>query len=295
MIRVACFVQINTLQPLVKMVSLLRIFRVSFRYFRVTRYLNTFWISPECTAPRKTQKQQDFHGLHQCFLLYWISFPWSRWLWSFSFAFSILREFHIRRFRFIKWKLRESGETKISTILFFVYLQTIRTSALWVSYLSFCTVTPPWLNSVTTWSTVKNLSLIILLKWLGKLTMKSWNIFLNFNRSRVTLTSTQLLQRIHDIIVYKQNVAHHPHTWDTPAWLQQEHLIPHRRNKESKILCCIVWFDEALSEFGSQNSSHKFLDQALSDPKDTTHDLTQKTRILPKLSWASWTRRRTQA
>ena len=36
MIRVACFVQINTLQPLVKMVSLLRIFRVSFRYFRVT-------------------------------------------------------------------------------------------------------------------------------------------------------------------------------------------------------------------------------------------------------------------
>ena len=50
-------------------------------------------------------------------------------------------------------------------------LQTIRTSALWVSYLSFCTVTPPWLNSVTTWSTVKNPSLIILLKWLGKL----WN------------------------------------------------------------------------------------------------------------------------
>ena len=110
MIRVACFVQINTLQPLVKMVSLLRIFRVSFRYFRVTRYLNAFWISPECTAPRKTQKQQDFRGLHQCFLLYWISFPWSRWLWSFSFAFYILREFHIR----------QSGETKRSTILFFV-------------------------------------------------------------------------------------------------------------------------------------------------------------------------------
>lgn len=173
-------------------------------------------------------------------------------------------------------------------------LQTIRTSALWVSYLSFCTITPPWLNSVTTWSTVKNPSLIILLKWLGKL----WNretFFLNFNRSRVTLTSTQLLQRIHDITVCKQNVAHHSHTWDTPVWLQQEHLIPHRRNKESKILCCIVWFDEDLSEFGSQNSSHKFLDQALSDPKDTTHDLTQKTRILPKLSWASWTRRRTQA
>ena len=149
------------------MVSLLRIFRVSFRYFRVTRYLNAFWISPECTAPRKTQKQKDFHGLHQCFLLYWISFPWSRWLWSFSFAFYILREFHIRRFRFIKWKLRESGETKSSTILFFV----TDNSDIWVSYLSFCTITPPWLNSVTTWSTVKNPSLIMLLKWLGKL----WN------------------------------------------------------------------------------------------------------------------------
>lgn len=274
------------------MVSLLRIFRVSFRYFRVTRYLNAFWISPECTAPRKTQKQQDFHGLYQCIVSTMI-----------SASFCIGSVFHgaddcevfLSHFTSCV-NFTFANLERLNVPPFSSFLQTIRTSALWVSYLSFCTITPPWLNSVTTWSTVKNPSLIILLKWLGKLTMKSWNIFLNFNRSRVTLTSTQLLQRIHDIIVCKQNVAHHSHTWDTPVWLQQEHLIPHRRNKESKILCCIVWFDEDLSEFGSQNSSHKFLDQALSDPaKNTTHDLTQKTRILPKLSWASWTRRRTQA
>ena len=132
---------------------------------KISFFTRMHWILPECTAPRKLQKHDDFKGRcgAQEVAVGWI-FPCQRWLCRFWFR--LLRHAWLSQlslsFHYVKflWIWTDSLEVAPFTS----FLQTARTYELWPSYSSFCAIAPLWWNFRTIRSTMKKLSFIKLVE-----------------------------------------------------------------------------------------------------------------------------------